>query len=217
MIYLEQTLNITPASPDVRDEYIKIAQDLLVPTCNDLGARLIAAWNAYYEWAFQIIQIFEFDDMEALKNFRIKTSQDKRWGEYMAQLEIFAPERRTRLLEPTGAVPPEILHKAIEDSQQNPLKAYSMAILNVNPGRMSNLLEGIALGHKVIPIIACLRPIAGNPNEVIDLWKGDILWKTENMAYSPFTPASQWVRDLRDNAIKERIVGVYTLPYSPLK
>ena len=92
-----------------------------------------------------------------------------------------------------------------------------MAILNVNPGRMPEFLEGLSSGYKIIPIIACWRPIAGNPNEVIDLWKDDILWKKENTAYSPFTQASQWIRDLRDNAIKERIVAVYTLPYSPLK
>ncbi|MHA2397465.1 MAG: hypothetical protein ACXADU_01080 [Promethearchaeota archaeon] len=217
MIYLEETLNITPASPDVRDEYIKLAQELLVPACKRLGARLIAAWNGNYEWVMQTTQIFEFDDIEALKSFRIKSSQDKEWGEYIAQLEVFAPERRTRLLEPTGAVPPEVLHKAIEESQENPLKAYSMAILNVVPGKMPEFLDSVAMGHKLIPIIACLRPIAGNPNEVIDLWKGDVLFSVEAMAYRPFTQDQQWVRDLRTRATKERIIAVYTLPYSPLQ
>ena len=217
MIYLEQTLNITPASPDVRDDYIKIAQDLLVPACKRLGARLVAAWISNYEWVMQTTQIFEFDDIEALKKFRINASQDREWGEYMAQLEIFAPERRTRLLEPIGAVPPEVLHKAIEESQKNPLKAYSMAILEANPGKMPNIIAGISMSYKVMPIIASWRPIAGSPNQIIDLWKGDIWFNTENMAYRPFSKDQQWVRDLRENAPKERIIPLYTLPYSPLR
>lgn len=217
MIYLEQTLNITPASPDIRDDYIKIAQELLVPACKRLGARLVAAWNANYEWVMQTTQIFEFDDIESLKKFRINASQDREWGEYMAQLEVFAPERRTRLLEPIGAVPPEILHKAIEESQKTPLKAYSMAILEVNPGKMPEMIAGITAGYKVMPIIASWRPIAGSPNQVIDLWKGDIWFNAENMAYRPFSKDQQWVRDLRENAPKEKIVPLYTLPYSPLK
>ena len=183
MIYVEETLNITPASPDIRDDYIKIAQKLLVPACKRLGARLVAAWNSNYEWVMQTTQIFEFDDIEALKKFRINASQDREWGEYLAQLEVFAPERRTRLLEPIGAVPPEVLHKAIEESQKSPLKVYSLAILEVNPGKMPDMIAGISAGHKVMPIIASWRPIAGSPNQIIDLWKGDIFFSAENMAY----------------------------------
>jgi len=217
MIYLEETLNITPASPDIRDSFIKVAQELLVPACNRLGARLVIAWSGNYEWVMQITQIFEFDDIEALKNFRIKTSQDREWGEYTAQLEVFAPERRTRLLEPIGAIPPETLHKAIEESQKSPLKVYSLAILEVNPNKMSEFIAGVKAGSQVFPIIASWRPIAGSPNQVIDLWKGDVLWSTESMAYQPFRKDQQWVRQLREQAPKERILPIYTLPYSPLK
>ncbi len=217
MIYLEDTLNITPASPDVRDSFIKVAQELLVAASKHLGARLVAAWNGNYEWVMQITQIFEFDDIEALKNFRIKASQNREWGEYTAQLEVFAPERRTRLLEPIGAIPPETLHKAIEESQKSPLKVYSLAILEVNPNKMSEFIAGVKAGSQVLPIIASWRPIAGSPNQVIDLWKGDVLWSAENMAYQPFREDQQWVRQLREIAPKERIVPIYALPYSPLK
>jgi len=217
MIYLEETLNITPASPDIRDSFINVAQELLIPACKRLGARLVSAWNSNYEWVMQITQIFEFDDIDNLKNFRIKASQDKNWGEYTAQLEIFAPERRSRLLEPIGAIPPETLHKAIEESQKSPLKVYSLAILEVNPNKMSEFIAGVKAGSQVFPIIASWRPIAGSPNQVIDLWKGDVLWSTESMAYQPFRKDQQWVRQLREQAPKERILPIYTLPYSPLK
>lgn len=217
MIYLEETLNITPASHDIRDSFIKVAQELLVPACKRLGARLVTAWNGNYEWFMQITQIFEFDDIKALKNFRIKASQDREWGEYTAQLEVFAPERRSRLLEPVGAVPPETLHNAIEESQKSPLKVYALAILEVNPNKMSEFITGLKAGSQVLPIIASWRPIAGTPNQVIDLWKGDILWSAENMAYQPYTKDLQWVRQLREQAPKERILPIYALPYSPLR
>ncbi|MBY9020578.1 MAG: NIPSNAP family protein [Candidatus Lokiarchaeota archaeon] len=199
------------------DNYIKVAQELLIPACKRHGSRLVAAWIGNYERVFQTTQIFEFDDIEALKNFRIAASQDKEWGEYTAQLEVFAPERRTRLLEPVGAVPPEVLHKAIEESQKSPLKVYSMAILEVNPGKMSNFIASVAAGYKVLPIIASWQPTTGNPNQVIDIWKGDVLFSAEAMAYRPFSKDQQWVRQLRENAPKERIVPLYALPYSPLK
>ncbi|MFW9872747.1 MAG: hypothetical protein ACFFG0_06550 [Candidatus Thorarchaeota archaeon] len=217
MIYLEETLNIIPASPDIRDNYIKVAQELLVPACKRLGVRLIAAWYGNYEWVYQTTQIFEFDDIEVLKKFRINASQDREWGEYMAQLEVYAPERRSRLLEPIGAVPPEVLHKAIEESQKTPLKAYSMAILEVNPGKMTDMIADIAAGHKLMPIIASWRPIAGNHNQIIDLWKGDVLFSAEAMGYRPFSQDQQWVRQLREKAQKEKIVPLYALPYSPLR
>ena len=72
MIYLEQTLNITPASPDIRDDYIKVAQELLVPACKRHGARLVAAWTGNYEWVLQTTQIFEFDDIFNFYKSRIR-------------------------------------------------------------------------------------------------------------------------------------------------
>jgi len=65
----------------------------LVPICNRLGTRIVAAWFSNVEWFSQVTQVFEFNDMDALKEFRRKSSQDKEWGEYMARLESFAPER----------------------------------------------------------------------------------------------------------------------------
>jgi hypothetical protein len=218
MIYLEEKLNINPATQENRDDFIKVVEEFMVPASKRLGARLIAAWYGNYEWFSQITQIFEFDNLDSLKNFRKKSAQDADWGEYLAQLEEFAPERRTRLLEPIGAVKPEILHKAIEESQNAPLKVYSLAILEVTSDQMSNFIAGIKMGSKVLPIIASWRPIAGSPTQVIDLWKGDVLWNAEEWAYQPVKKEQiQFMRNLRIQAPKERIVPIYALPYSPLK
>ncbi|MHA2008351.1 MAG: hypothetical protein ACXABO_04090 [Promethearchaeota archaeon] len=218
MIYLEEKLNIHPATQENRDEFIKLAEEILVPTCKRLGARLIAAWYGNYEWFSQIIQTFEFDDLESLKNFRKKASQDEDWGEYNAQLEEFAPERRTRLLEPIGAVQPEILHEAIEESQKSPLKVYAFAILEVASDQMQGFIKAVEMYSKTAPLIASWRPIAGSPTQVIDLWKGDRLWSAEEFAYKPALETEKGImRTLRILAPKERIVPIYSLPYSPLK
>jgi hypothetical protein len=216
MIYLEETLNITPARPDVRDEFIKITQDLMIPACKRLGVRLVTAWYGNYEWVMQTTHMFEFENMEALKSFRINSCQDKEWGEYLAELDVFSPVRRSRLIEPIGALPLERFNKAIEESQKTPLKVYTLAVLEVNPDKMTDFIAMLKALPDPVPIIACWRPISGNPNQVIDLWKGDIWWKAENMAYQPATGDQEWVRQLREIAPKERILPIYTLPYSPL-
>ncbi|MFX1487645.1 MAG: hypothetical protein ACFFBI_00735 [Promethearchaeota archaeon] len=214
MIYLQEVLNLTPATPETLDSFIEVAQELLVPVCELLEVRLVVAWFSNHEWFSQVTHLFEFDDIEALKNFHKKTNQEPQWGEYTAQLEEFAPERRYRLLEPIGAVPPELLHKAIEDSQKKALKVYSLATLEVTPNKMPQFIEGVREYAKMFPIIASLRPIGGNPNEVNDIWKGAIGPKN----YSPAEEGmKEWFRNLREMAPKERLVEIFPLPYSELK
>jgi len=214
MIYLQEILNLTPATPESLDSFIEISQNLLVPICERLGTRLVVAWFSTYEWFSQVTHVFEFANMKTLKEFRIKASQDNQWGEYTAELEEFAPERRTRLLEPIGAVPPEILHKAIEESQKKALKVYSLATLEVTPNKMPDFIEKVKEYSKTFPIIASWRPIAGNPNEVNDIWKGAIGPKN----YQPAVEGmKEWFRNLREMAPKERLVQIFPLPYSELK
>lgn len=214
MIYLSEVLNLTPARPITLDSFIELAQELLVPICNRLGARIVVAWFSNIEWFSQVTQVFEFNDMDALKEFRRKSSQDKEWGEYMARLESFAPERRSQLLEPLGPVAPEVLHKAIEESQKKPLKVYSIAQLEVAPNKMDDFKAGLKQSLNLFPIIASWRPLAGRPNEVIDIWKGDI----GPRKYAPALDSmKEFFRIVRENAPKERLIRIFPLPYSQLK
>ena len=214
MIYLQEILNLTPATPEALDSFIEIGQNLLVPVCERLGARLVVAWFSTYEWYYQVTHVFEFADMKALKEFRIKAGQDKQWFEYTVKLEEFAPERRTRLLEPIGAISPDVLHKAIEESQKKALKVYSFATLEVTPNKMTEFVDFVKTLSKNAPIIASWRPIAGNPNEVNDLWKGSLVPKD----YQPAVEGmKEWFRRLRELAPKERLVQIFPLPYSELK
>ncbi|MHA2008352.1 MAG: hypothetical protein ACXABO_04085 [Promethearchaeota archaeon] len=220
MIYLEETFNLLPAHPENLDAFISMAKEKLIPVCERLGTRVVAAWTTNVEWFSQVTQVMEFKDVKALKKFRIDTSKDIGWGEYAAQLEEFAPERRSRLLEPWGgssdpAVPPEDLQKAIEESKKSPVKVYGIATLEVNPNKMPQFLEGFKVKSPIRDlIIACWRPIGGRPNQIIDLWK----------TYSPpkgYQPADelskQFFGPLRENAPKEHYRGVSMLPYSELQ
>jgi len=214
MLYLEEKFNILPATPATLDKFVEIAEKM-VPICESLGARLVAAWYSDNEWFSQVTHIMEFDDIEALKGFRINSSQNSAWGDYLAHLEEIAPERKSRLLEPLEPVPPKKLHRAIKRSQKNPVRVYSLATLEVAPNKMSEFLEGLKLAASGFPIIASWRPLGGSPNEVIDLWR-------EALRQEAYQPADknleeQFFRPLREVAPKERLVNVYILPYSPLK
>lgn len=213
MIYLEETLNLKDASPEAVDNFIVFAQETLVPVCPEVGARLIAAWTSNEEWYGQVKQIFEFDDLDGLKTFRINASQNKTWGAYAAGLEEHAPVRRSRLLEPTGAVPAEVLYQAMAESRQSPNFGYVLATLEVAVGKMEPFLEDVAVGHKRFPIIACWRPIGGSPNEVLDIWKSP----EQAIAYTPADNfRKKFMRSVREKAPKERVVRMIALPYSPL-
>jgi hypothetical protein len=213
MIYLEETLNLKGASPEALDDFIAFSQETMVPVCKDVGARLIAAWTSNEEWYGQVKQYFEFDDLNGLKAFRINASQNRTWGVYTAGVEEYAPVRRMRLLEPAGAVPPEVLHQAIAESQQSPNFGYGLATLEVADGKMDAFLADVAVGHKRFPIIACWRPIGGSPNEVIDVWKTPEPAK----AYVPADNfRKKFMRSVRATAPKERVVRMIALPYSPL-
>jgi hypothetical protein len=213
MIYLEETLNLKGASWEALDDYIAFVKETMVPACPDVGARLVAAWTSDEEWFCQVRQIFEFDHMEALKAFRIVSGRNASWGAYTAALEEHAPVRRSRLLEPTGAVPVEILHQATAASMQTPNLGYMLAILEAGADKMEQFLKGLAEGYQMLPIIASWRPIGGNPNEVIDVWKSP----EPRKAYEPANEMMKmFMRSYREMAPKEHVIRFVALPYSPL-
>lgn len=214
MIYLEETLNLEHASPEALDAYIEFAQRLLVPVCPEVGARLIAAWTSNEEWFCQVKQVMEFADLDALKAFRVRSSQNSGWGAYAAGLEDHAPVRRSRLLEPLDGVP-QRLDRAIDESREHPVNGYLHAILEVAPGMMGEFRSALSATPQTSPIIATWRPIGGSPNEIIDVWKSP---QPPAAAYaSAEESARQFFKRVRELAPRERAVRMVSLPYSPLK
>jgi hypothetical protein len=157
MIYLEETLNLTPASPETLDTFIDFAQTELVPACQNFGSRLAAAWYSDVEVFCQVTQILEFDSLSAFEDFRHQTDQNTEWKAIDDRLHELAPQQRLRLLEPLGPVPPETLHAAISESRQAPLGVYSLAILEVAPGKIPDFMAGLEQAAQILPIVAHLR------------------------------------------------------------
>jgi len=214
-IYLEEKFNLAPASPETLDLFVQFAREQMVPALNRLKARLAAAWYSDVEMFCQVTQVVEFDSLAAFEAFRIKAGQDQAWVDCRARLEELAPEQRTRLLEPLGPIPPGALHEAIEESQKAPLGVYSLAILEVAPGKMPEFIKGLSTeAARALPIVASWRLITGKQNQVIDLWKNAL----RQEGYQPADDFSkQFFRGLRKRAPRERLIPVYTLPYSPLR
>ncbi len=214
MIYLKETLNLAPASPETRDQFIDFAQADLLPAYERLGARLVGAWFSHAEWYGQITQVLEFDELISFQAFRTGTRADARWQERQRRVEHFAPQRSAQLLEPLGPIPPRTLHEAMQASREAPLNAYTFAVLEVAPGKLAEFVATLDAVKGMLPIIAAWRAVAGNPNEVIDLWKGAL-------GQEPYSPADEsskaFFRPLRDMAPRERLVNLYSLPYSPLR
>ena len=54
------------------------------------------------------------------------------------------------------------------------LRVYSLATLEVVPNKLPEFIEKVRKTSRMVPIIASWQPVAGNPNEVNDIWKGAI-------------------------------------------
>ena len=214
MIYLEETFNLVPASPETMDTFVDFAQEKLVPCYERLGGRLVAAWYSDVEVFAQVMQVLEFDDLAALGAFRAAATDDEGWTECERRIEELAPERRSRLMEALGPIAPETLRGAAAKSQQSPVGAYSLAILEVMPGKMPQLIAALEASAEALPIVASWRTIVGKQNEITDVWKGALRQSGYQRADEG---TKQFFRSVRELAPRERLVVAYPLPYSPLR
>jgi NIPSNAP len=214
MIYLEESYNLEPASPETVDAFVEFARKQFVPACERLGARLVAAWYSDVDWFAQVTHALEFDDLAALGAFREQAVGDSGWTACQSRLEELAPERSSKLLEALGPIPPETLRRASEESRETPLGVYSQAVLEVAPGKMPQFIAALEASTGAFPIVASWRTISGNPNEVTDIWKGAL----RQSGYEPADEAmKQFFTSLREMAPREHLRPIFPLPYSPLR
>jgi hypothetical protein len=214
VIYLKQDFDIHPASPGTRDRFVELAEKELVPRWRRLGARLVGGWFSNERWFSGITNVLAFEDLSAFGAYRQAAAANAEWQECERQLEEMTLQRFDELLEPLGPVAPEKLDTAIEVARDQPVGAHTLAILEVNPGMMSQFSALLEAGAARLPIIGAWSSVAGNPHQVIDLWSGAL----GQEGYLPANPKmeSGFFLPLREIAPRERLVNLYPLPYSPL-
>lgn len=214
MIYLKESFNLEPASPATRDRFVEGVETRLLTALGEQGARLVGAWFAHEEWFTQIVHVTEFDDAAGLERYREASQGNSTLAEAQAELARLAPERRSEVLEPLGPVPVSTLREAIDASSREPEGVYTFAILEVNSGSMGRFSELLSAAAAALPIVASWRDVAGNPNRVIDLWKGD----TGKSGYQPTNERTDaFFEPLREVAPRERMMRLHSMPYSPLR
>ena len=214
MIYMRQIFNLHPASPRTRDGFCKVAEERFVPALHGAGTELVAAWFSHEQWFSQIEHVLEFQSLTAFEHFRTELGGDGALGQSYRELAGFAAERREALVEDLGAIPTETLRTAVEACAETPEEIFSYAILEVAPGRMQDFRALLEMAGGSLPILACWTDVAGNPDQVIDLWKGD----PGGAAFAPSNDLTDaFFEPLREIAPRERLVRLRPLPYSPLR
>lgn len=216
MIYLKESFDLHPATPAQRDRFVAVSEAKLIAASSREGGRLVGAFFAHEEWFSQIIHLTAFEDWAAFGAWREASSfsSSSELGEARQALAALSAERRDALLEPLGPVPASALDAAIADCAEQPAGDYTFAILDVSEGKMDDFKKLLTLGAARLPIIAALTDVAGNPNRVIDLWKGD----TGKPGYAPTSDAMDaFFEPLREVAPRERMMRLHPMPYSPLR
>jgi hypothetical protein len=213
VLYLQQDFDLHPASPRTLDAFVALAQAALVPSAERHGARLVAAFFGNAEWFYRVTQILELPGLAAAEAFRSATNADPAAREAAERAAALAHARRETLLEPLGPIPVEALARGIASAREKPQGVYSAAILRIAPGRMGDFVRMLGAAGPRLPILASWRPVAGDPDVVIDLWQGDV-----ERGYVPADArANAFFDPLREVAPRERILRYWPLPYSPLR
>jgi len=209
MIYLQTTFDLEPATYATRDAFIDHTVDHRVASVEGHGGQLMAAWFSNEVRFSRISELWAFADLTAFDRFRATDHTG-----VSARLDELCPVRRHLLLEPLGPIDPSALSAAVTRSTEQPQGRYSLAYLDVVPGRMPDFVELLDAAKERLAIIASLREVAGHPGRVLDIWEGDI-GQSEFQTNSPTSDA--FLGALRQVAPDERIVTVTPLPYSPLR
>jgi len=214
VIYVQESFNLHPASPATRDRFVATATDVLLPAGEPHGANLLGAWFCHEEWFSQVVHVTGFESLAAYASYREAASGDGGLAKAHAELAGLAPERRSELLETLGPIPEATLAAAIEASATKPAELYTFAILEVAPGRMDQFKAMLGAAGPSLPILASWRDLAGNPDRVIDLWRGD----TGSAGYAPSNAQMDaFFEPLREVAPRERMMRLHALPYSSLR
>lgn len=214
MIFVRDSFNLHPASPETLDRFCCVAQDRLLPAVEQAGGQTVGAWFCHEEWFSQVVHVTAFEDLAAYGDFLQSAGADGSLADAAGAISELAPERGTELMETLGPIAEKALDDAIEKSQAEPAGVYTFAILDVLPGCMDRFKEMLGAAGALLPIVASWRHLSGNPDRITDLWSGD----TGGFGYSPSNDqTAAFFGPLREVAPRERMMRLHVLPHSKLR
>ncbi|WP_022664426.1 hypothetical protein [Desulfospira joergensenii] len=220
MFYLEETLTPIIAMPKTIEAFIRFAEEKMVPLYEANGATLMASWYCNSKTLFQITQTWELNSFDVFTNFFSWAKNGTDWQTLNRELRTLMPQRQIRLLETANDFFSNAFHTAIYESRTQPIKTYTKAVLQMNTELMEGFIsrqeEGIRSG---LPMISFMCSVTGKSNEVIDIWKGNLQEPgyQKQEFYDTVGMTEDWWHWIRANGPQERMVPVFTLPYSPLQ
>ncbi len=219
MIYLKEAYKILPATPKATDNFIIIAKEQLLPKYERMGARLVAAWISNDEILFQVNQLFEFNSLTSFESFHDQIHSDASFTETESNLNELAEKKSNQLLEPLSQIFSDTLHTAMAESHESEIKNFTLSKLKIRPHYMKEFIDQLERGVTAgIPMITSLRPISGDRNSVIDIWKINLqLGYQPQEFYDQIGYTEEWWNKIREMAPDEKMTAIFPLPYSPIK
>ena len=163
MIFVRDSFNLHPASPETLDRFCGVAQDRLLPAVEQAGGQTVGAWFCHEEWFSQVVHVTAFEDLPAYGDFRQAAGGDGSLADACSAISELAPERGTELMETLGPIAEKTLDDAIEKSQAEPAGVYTFAILDVLPGCMGRFKELLGAAGPMLPIVASRAPMSTSP------------------------------------------------------
>lgn len=219
MNYLVEGLTLRKATIRNLECLVGLEEKLARLIYAENGAKLMAAWIGNSESLLKVTQVFELNSMDDA----VKLSQafDKNVErDEVQQFHDLVFCREWELYRSEGDVFTQAFRAAVEKNESEPLKAYTVATLDVRSTKMREFVSKQEAAMEMgLPMVAFIRSVTGRQGRVIDIWEGDLQaagYQPQSF-YDNIGRTEEWWNWIRDVAPWEKMEKVSMLPYSPLK
>jgi hypothetical protein len=220
MFYLVEKLTLQAATPKNLDEFVEFESNQMLPVFHKCDANLMASWICSAESLMQITNVFELKCVESTYKIDDAFNSDSSIEDIVQSSNNLISKTQWQLYRSAGSKFSDAFHQAIEVSQSDPSKFYTVATLQMSRNKMPLLLPKQEAAVDIgMPLIAFMRSVTGVHDEIVDIWKGDMQaagYQTQAY-YESIGMSEEWWDWIRDIAPQEKMVRVSVLPYSPLQ
>lgn len=220
MFYLIEKMTLQVATPKNLDKFVEFEPNQMLPVYSKCNANLMASWICSAESLMQITNVFELKGLESMNQIYDALNNDSSIEDIVRLSNNLVSETQWQLYQSAGSTFSAAFYQAIEVSQSDPQKVYTVATLQMNRNKMPLLLPKQEAAVDIgMPLIAFMKSVTGTQDEIVDIWKGDFQaagYQTQAY-YESMGMSEEWWDWIRDIAPKEKMVKVSVLPYSPLQ